>query len=90
MTRRVTPLRLDGRTVHQIGLPYHWGANGLATGDGANELLPIVADPNVHIMESKANTCDVVAGRRPRGPALTELVERYRARAVGDRQKEER
>jgi formate dehydrogenase major subunit len=90
VTERVTPLHLDGRTVHQIGLPYHWGANGLATGDGANELLPILADPNVHIMESKANTCDVLAGRRPRGPALPELVERYRARALGDQPKEER
>jgi formate dehydrogenase major subunit len=90
VTDRVAPLRLDGRTVHQIGLPYHWGANGLATGDGANDLLPILADPNVHIMESKANTCDVLAGRRPRGPALTELVERYRARALGDQGKEER
>jgi formate dehydrogenase major subunit len=83
VTERMTPLRLDGRTVHQVGLPYHWGANGLATGDGANELLPILADPNVHIMESKANTCDVLPGRRPRGPALVELVERHWARATG-------
>ena len=90
VTDRVAPLRLDGRTVHPIGLPYHWGANGLATGEGATDLLPILADPNVHIIESKANTCDVLAGRRPRGPALTELVERYRARALGDQGKEER
>jgi formate dehydrogenase major subunit len=82
VTERMTPLRLDGQVVHQVGLPYHWGPNGLATGDGANDLLPIVGDPNVHIMESKANTCDVLAGRRPRGPALVALVDRYRARAA--------
>jgi formate dehydrogenase major subunit len=40
-----------------------------------------VLDPNVHIQESKAATCDIRPGRRPRGPALLELVESYRARA---------
>ena len=24
----MTPLRVDGRVVHQIGMPYHWGPNG--------------------------------------------------------------
>jgi formate dehydrogenase major subunit len=82
VTDRIRPLRVAGQVVHQVGLPYHWGSNGLATGDGANDLLPIVGDPNVHIMESKANTCDVLPGRRPRGPALVELVEGHRARAL--------
>jgi formate dehydrogenase major subunit len=82
VTERMRPLKVAGRLVHQVGLPYHWGRNGLATGDGANDLLPIVGDPNVHIMESKANTCDVLPGRRPRGPALVELVEDHRARAL--------
>jgi formate dehydrogenase major subunit len=84
VTDRVRPLRAGGRVVHQVGLPYHWGGNGLATGDGANDLLPIVGDPNVHIMESKANTCDVLPGRRPRGPALVGLVESHRARALAE------
>jgi formate dehydrogenase major subunit len=85
VTDRMRPLRLDGQVVHQVGLPYHWGRNGLATGDGANDLLPILGDPNVHIMESKANTCDVLPGRRPRGAALVELVEGQRARAARER-----
>ena len=85
VTDRMRPLRLDGRVIHQVGLPYHWGRNGLATGDGANDLLPILGDPNVHIMESKANTCDVLPGRRPRGPALVDLVESHRARAARER-----
>jgi formate dehydrogenase major subunit len=84
VTDRMRPLRVAGQVVHQVGLPYHWGPNGLSTGDGANDLLPIVGDPNVHIMESKANTCDVLAGRRPRGPALVELVEGHRARALAE------
>jgi formate dehydrogenase major subunit len=66
VTSRVKPLRIRGRTVHQIGLPYHWGSNGLSTGDAANELLAIVLDPNVHIQESKAATCDIRPGRRQR------------------------
>ena len=81
VTERIRPLRLQGRTVHQIGVPYHWGGNGLSTGDAGNELIPVALDPNVHIQESKAATCDIVAGRRPRGPALLRLVERYRNRA---------
>jgi formate dehydrogenase major subunit len=38
-------------------------------------------DPNVHIQEGKAATCDIRAGRRPRGPALVDYVEGYRQRA---------
>ena len=81
ITERVRPLTIDGRTVHQVGIPYHWGGNGLSIGDPANDLLPAVLDPNVHIQESKAATCDVIAGRRPRGPDLLKLVEDYRRRA---------
>ncbi|MDT4933133.1 MAG: formate dehydrogenase major subunit [Pseudonocardiales bacterium] len=80
VTDRMTPLTVQGRTVHQIGLPYHWGPNGLVTGDAANELIAVVLDPNVHIQESKAATCDIQPGRRPRGPALIEYVAEYRRR----------
>jgi formate dehydrogenase major subunit len=38
-------------------------------------------DPNVHIQEVKASTCDIVAGRRPRGAAKLAFVEAYRQRA---------
>jgi formate dehydrogenase major subunit len=81
VTRRMVPLRVQGRTVHQIGLPFHWGPNGLSTGDSANALAPIVLDRNVHIQEVKAWTADIQPGRRPRGAALTELVSGYRERA---------
>jgi formate dehydrogenase major subunit len=78
VTDRVRPLRIQGRTVHQIGLPYHWGSAGVVRGDSANDLLPIVLDANSHIQESKAATCDIRPGRRPQGFALQALVRRYR------------
>jgi formate dehydrogenase major subunit len=81
VTDRIPPLRVQGRTVHQIGLPYHWGNRGIAKGDAANDLLSLVLDPNVHIQESKAATCDIQPGRRPRGAALLRLVAERRAQA---------
>ncbi len=72
---------IQGRTVHQVGLPYHWGRRGLSVGDSANDLAGVVLDPNVHIQESKAATCDIRPGRRPRGADLTRLVTEYQARA---------
>jgi formate dehydrogenase major subunit len=66
--------------MHQVGLPYHWGWQGLSRGDSANDLLSIVLDPNVSIQESKVATCDIIAGRRPQGAALVALVEEYRRR----------
>ncbi len=81
VTERLRPLRVQGRVVHQVGLPYHWGFRGANKGDSANDLFSIALDPNVHIQEAKAATCDIVPGRRPRGPELPEFVARYRERA---------
>ena len=81
VTERMKPLRIAGETIHQVGLPWHWGPNGLVTGDAANEIIGISLDPNVHIMDTKTGTCDVVAGRRPRGPDLLSFVDGYRQRA---------
>jgi formate dehydrogenase major subunit len=81
VTDRMTPLTVRGRRMHQIGLPYHFGPNGLATGDAVNTLTSMSLDPNTHIQEVKALTVDLIPGRRPRGPALLELVEEYRLRA---------
>ena len=84
VTERMTPLTVGPdppRTIHQVGLPYHWGNRGYTTGDSANDLFPLALDTNVHIQEVKAATCDIRPGRRPRGPAVLELVEDYRRRA---------
>jgi formate dehydrogenase major subunit len=64
VTRRLRPMRIRGRVLHTIGLPYHWGTVGRVRGDSANDLLALVGDPNVYIMESKAFTGNIVAGRR--------------------------
>ena len=81
VTKRIKPLRAGGRTVHQIGLPWHWGPNGLTTGDAANELSHLALDPNVHIQEVKAMAVDIQPGRRPRGPELRDLIRSYQQRA---------
>jgi formate dehydrogenase major subunit len=82
VTRRNRPLRIPGEgVIHQVGLPYHWGSEGIVTGDSVNDLLPFALDPNVFIQESKAATCDIRPGRRPRGRARMELVEHYRDQA---------
>ncbi len=65
VTGRLAPLRLgQGRWVHQIGMPIHFGAQGVVVGDSANDLPPNVADPNVSIHEGKAFTCNLRLGRR--------------------------
>jgi formate dehydrogenase major subunit len=66
VTRRIRPLQIAGTTVHQIGVPYHWGGIGRVRGDVVNDLFPLVGDSNVRIPESKIVTCDVVPGRRRR------------------------
>ena len=63
VTSRLRPLRMRGRYIHQIGLPYHWGMKGLVRGDSANDLISFVADPNVAIQESKAFTGNIEPGR---------------------------
>jgi formate dehydrogenase major subunit len=81
VTERIKPLRVQGRSMHLVGAPYHWGGVGIVTGDSANELLPVALDNNVHISEYKVATCDIRPGRRPRGRGRLELVEQYRIRA---------
>ncbi len=71
VTRRLRPLTIDGRTLHYVGLPYHWGFRGLVTGDVVNDLLALSEEPNVRIMETKALLCDVRPGRRSREGAAT-------------------
>ena len=59
VTRRMRPFRIDGNTIHQVGMPWHWGYEGISTGDVVNELTALVGDPNVSIHEGKAFVCNV-------------------------------
>jgi len=59
VTARFKPFKVDGKTVHQIGMPWHFGWGGLATGDTANDLTPHVGDGNTTIPEYKAFLVDI-------------------------------
>jgi formate dehydrogenase major subunit len=63
VTRRLRPFTIEGRVIHQIGLPFHWAFAGEVVGSNANDLTALLADPNVSMHESKAFTCQVAAGR---------------------------
>ena len=59
VTARFKPFKVEGKTVHQIGMPWHFGWGGLATGDTANDLTPHVGDANTTIPEYKAFLVDI-------------------------------
>jgi len=77
VSRRTRPLQIDGKTVHQIAMPFHFGSAGPVQGDSTNDLIPISGEPNVTIMEAKACGVNVVPGRLPRGPAFEEWIKKY-------------
>ena len=63
VTRRLRPFVIEGRVVHQIGLPFHWAFAGEIVGSNANDLTALLADPNVSMHDCKAFACQVEAGR---------------------------
>jgi formate dehydrogenase major subunit len=77
VSRRMRPMQLDGKTVHQIAMPFHFGSAGPVEGDATNDLVPISGEPNVTIMEAKACGVNIVPGRLPRGPAFEEWIKKY-------------
>ena len=82
VTDRIPPLRVGGRTVHQVGLPYHWGAaRHLHRRHARTTCSRLALDPNVHIQEVKAATCDVRRAAGRAGRARGAGVPRARLRA---------
>src|SRR6202008_1413259 len=77
VSRRMRPMQLNGKTVHQIAMPFHFGSAGPVKGDSTNDLVPISGEPNVTIMEAKACGVNIVPGRLPRGPAFEEWIKKY-------------
>jgi formate dehydrogenase major subunit len=66
VTRRIRPFVIGGKTVHHVGMPWHWGYKGVVTGDVVNDLSALVGDPNVTIHEAKVFVCRVEkAGAAP-------------------------
>ncbi len=64
VTHRMRPFVIDGKTVHEIGIPWHWGYQGLASGDVTNDVSALVGDPNVSIHEGKVFSCNLRPGHR--------------------------
>ena len=62
VTKRFKPMQVNGKMVHQIGIPWHWGFQGLCVGDSANMLTPHVGDANTMIPEFKAFLVQVEKG----------------------------
>jgi len=59
VTKRIKPMMIDGKKIHQIGLPIHQGYRGISEDEGrdertlANLLTPTVYDPNAFTPEFK-------------------------------------
>jgi formate dehydrogenase major subunit len=60
VTKRIKPLKVGGQEVHTVGIPIHWGFDGLTRpGMIANSLTPFVGDANTQTPEFKAFLVDV-------------------------------
>jgi formate dehydrogenase major subunit len=80
VTPRMRPLWIEGRRLHQVALPYHWGYRGLVLGEVVNDLFAISEEPNVRIMETKAALCNVEPGRTSPRAALREWKQQLQER----------
>jgi len=55
VTKRIRPLKVDGKVLHTVGVPLHWGFMGTAVpGFLTNTLTPSVGDANSQTPEFKA------------------------------------
>ena len=60
VTKRIKPLTVNGKIVHTIGIPIHWGFKGVAkNGYLANTLTPYVGDANTQTPEFKSFLVDI-------------------------------
>ncbi len=66
VTKRIKPLLINGKTVHVVGVPLHWGFIGQTReGFGPNSLTPVVGDANTQTPEFKAFLVDIEALNPP-------------------------
>ncbi len=86
VTRRIKPLQVAGRRVHQVGLPFHWSFAGEVVGGNANDLTALMAEVNVSMHEGKVFACQVEPGRNAGKPpvATKTAVPWYTRDAVPD------
>jgi formate dehydrogenase major subunit len=62
VTKRLKPFTINGKQVHQVGLPWHWGFGALCPGASANILTPHIGDANTRIPEYKAFLVNIKKG----------------------------
>jgi formate dehydrogenase major subunit len=60
VTKRIRTLQVAGKKVYTVGIPIHWGFQGVAkNGYITNTLTPFVGDANVNTPEFKAFLVDI-------------------------------
>ena len=62
VTARLKPFLVNGKPVEQVGMPWHFGYNGIAKGDSANILTAPIVSPVSSIPEYKAFLCNIEKG----------------------------
>ncbi len=58
-TKRIKPLMVNGKKVYTVGIPIHWGFEGIVKGSLANLTTPFVWDPNSQTPEYKGFLCNI-------------------------------
>jgi formate dehydrogenase major subunit len=53
VTDRIKPLTINGKVIHEVAMPWHWGFKGLSTGPSANEITIDAVDVSANIPEYK-------------------------------------
>ncbi len=70
VTKRIKPMMCDGKAIHTVGIPIHWGFVGAARkGFATNSLTPFVGDANSQAPEYKAFLVDIEPLKS--GPAIS-------------------
>ncbi|MEM2024397.1 MAG: molybdopterin dinucleotide binding domain-containing protein, partial [Candidatus Caldarchaeum sp.] len=59
VTDRLKPLNVNGRKLHVVAMPWHWGFKGLSTGPIANNITIDAVDLHGNIPETKVCLCRV-------------------------------
>src|SRR5690348_94297 len=60
VTPRMQPLKVDGREVTVVWMPYNWGFKGLSKGPSVNHITIDATDPGAGTQETKACLVNVV------------------------------
>ncbi|MFA6033630.1 MAG: molybdopterin dinucleotide binding domain-containing protein, partial [Myxococcota bacterium] len=66
-TKRFKPMKIMGKTVHTVGIPWCFGWKTTNSGDSANLITPNIGDANTMIPESKTFLCNI---RKAEGKSL--------------------